>query len=41
MEQARARRLIPLIANGGLVFLFSPEDEIWLEQDPWANSTAA
>jgi hypothetical protein len=36
MEQARARKLLPQIANGGLVFLFSPLDESWLEQDPWA-----
>lgn len=38
MEQDRARRLIPKIANGGLVFLFSPNDPTWLDQDPWANS---
>lgn len=38
MEQARARRLIPKIANGGLVFLYSPRDETWVEQDPWVNS---
>jgi len=32
MEQARARRLLPMIANGGLVFHFSPNDERWLAQ---------
>ena len=37
LEQARARRLLPKIANGGLVFLFSPLDETWMEQDPWAG----
>lgn len=37
MEQGRARELLPRIANGGLVFLFSPLDEGWMEQDPWAN----
>lgn len=37
LEQARARRLLPKIANGGLVFLFSPLDETWMEQDPWAS----
>lgn len=37
MEQSRARALLPKIANGGLVFLFSPLDESWMEQDPWAN----
>jgi hypothetical protein len=38
MEQARARRLIPEIANGGLVFLFSPRDEKWMRDDPWVNA---
>lgn len=37
MEPARARRLIPLLAKGGLVFLYSPNDTAWLHQDPWAN----
>ena len=36
LEQGRARKLLPQIANGGLVFLFSPLDETWMEQDPWA-----
>jgi hypothetical protein len=40
LEQARARKLLPQIANGGLVFLFSPLDETWMEQDPWANGNA-
>ena len=35
LEQARARRLLPMIANGSLVFLYSPNDPVWLEQDPW------
>jgi hypothetical protein len=38
MEVGRARRLIPMIANGGLVFLFSPVDAGWMRQDPWANA---
>lgn len=38
MEQRRAQRLIPRIANGGLVFLFSPRDVNWLREDPWVNS---
>ena len=37
MEQGRARRLLPKLANGGLVFLFSPQDENWLKRDPWAG----
>lgn len=39
MEQTRARRLIPKIANGGVVFLFSPNDATWLAQDPWVNAS--
>lgn len=34
MEQARARRLLPKLANGGLVFLFAPDSE-WRAEDPW------
>lgn len=41
MEPSRARQLIPLIANGGLVFLFSPNDSTWLQQDPWAATPSA
>lgn len=37
MEESRARKLIPQIANGGLVFLFSPEDERWLDEEPWVG----
>jgi L,D-transpeptidase catalytic domain len=40
MGQARARRLIPLIANGGMVFHFSPNDARWLRGDPWAGASA-
>lgn len=38
IEPARARRLLPRIGNGGMVFLFSPRDRRWLERDPWASS---
>jgi len=38
MEVARARRLIPMLANGGMVFLYSPNDPTWLRHDPWANA---
>lgn len=37
MEQARARRLLPKIANGGMVFHFSPRDSNWMKNDPWIN----
>ena len=38
MEQSRARRLLPMIANGGMVFHFSPHDASWLRGDPWVNA---
>jgi hypothetical protein len=38
MEQSRAKKLSPLIANGGLVFLYSPADENWTTSDPWATA---
>lgn len=38
MELARAQKLIPLIANGGLVFLYSPNNQEWDSQDPWATA---
>jgi len=37
MEQSRARTLIPKLANGGLVYLFSPRDSQWMEKEPWAQ----
>lgn len=36
MEPARAKRLLPQLANGGMVFLFAP-DEPWLAGDPWLH----
>ena len=41
MEEARARRLLPKLANGGLVFLFSPNDESWMKRDPWVGADAS
>jgi hypothetical protein len=38
VDQARARKLLPQIANGSLVFLFSPLDRTWMRQDPWATA---
>ena len=34
METSRAQRLLPKLANGGLVFLFAP-DSNWMSRDPW------
>jgi hypothetical protein len=39
MEQPRARRLLPKLANGGMVFLFAPEKE-WMSDDPWVVASA-
>ncbi len=41
MEEHRARRLLPMIANGGMVFLFSPSDTRWLREDPWIRAGRA
>lgn len=38
MEQHRARALLPRLARGGMVFLFSPRDERWLREDPWLGT---
>jgi hypothetical protein len=37
MEMRLAHKLIPMLANGGLVFHFSPRDSRWMSEDPWAN----
>jgi hypothetical protein len=37
MEQERARRLLPMLADGGVVFIYSPNDPHWLQSDPWIN----
>lgn len=39
MEQARAKRLLPKIANGGVVFIYSPNVTDWLQDGPWAAAT--
>lgn len=39
MEQARARRLLPELADGGMVFLFAP-DQQWMADDPWVVGSA-
>ncbi|HYH83700.1 MAG TPA: murein L,D-transpeptidase catalytic domain family protein [Longimicrobium sp.] len=37
MEEARAQRLLPRLAGGGVVFLFSPNDADWVAHDPWVH----
>jgi hypothetical protein len=37
MEQQRARRLLPMLADGGVVFIYSPNHPRWLQSDPWIN----
>lgn len=39
MEQARASRVLPELANGGMVFLFAPNQQ-WLSSDQWVSSSA-
>jgi hypothetical protein len=38
MEQSRARRVLPELANGGMVFLFAPDPE-WMADEPWLASS--
>jgi hypothetical protein len=40
LEPARAHRLLPMLANGGVVFLFAPRAD-WLASDPWLNAGQA
>lgn len=39
MEPARAKELLPKLAEGGMVFLFAP-DERWMASDPWVTADA-
>lgn len=39
MEPSRAERLLPKLADGGMVFLFAP-DQHWLSSDPWVANDA-
>ena len=38
VEPARAEKLLPLLSNGALVFLFAPKSD-WLAGDPWIKAT--
>jgi hypothetical protein len=40
MEPDRARRLLPKLADGGVVFLFAPDSD-WMSRDPWASADAS
>lgn len=40
MEMGRAQRLLPMIANGGVVFIYSPTDPRWLRTDPWITDAS-
>jgi len=39
MEPERAERLLPKLADGGMVFLFAP-DQNWMSRDPWLTASA-
>ena len=39
MEPSRARRLLPELANGGMVFLFAPDAD-WMKRDQWVAASA-
>jgi len=38
MEPERAQRLLPMLENGGVVFVYSPNDGEWLGQGPWVSA---
>ena len=38
MEPKRAQSLLPKIADGGMVFLFAP-DQNWMAHDPWLSAS--
>jgi hypothetical protein len=37
IEPARAKELLPKLADGGMVFLFAP-DTNWMTRDPWLGA---
>jgi hypothetical protein len=39
MEPGRAKKLLPMLADGAMVFLFAPNDK-WMESDPWVTAAA-
>ncbi len=39
MELSRAQKLVPMLANGSVVFVYSPNAQ-WLAHDPWVTAAA-
>ena len=39
MEPSRARKLLPILSNGAMVFLFAPDDQ-WLARDKWVTASS-
>jgi hypothetical protein len=39
MEPSRAKRLLPALANGAMVFLFAPNEQ-WMQSDQWVTASA-
>lgn len=37
MEPSRAQKLLPILSNGAMVFLFAPDDQ-WLARDQWVTA---
>jgi hypothetical protein len=38
IEPSRAKKLLPALANGAMVFLFAPNEQ-WMERDPWVTAS--
>jgi hypothetical protein len=38
MEPSRAQKLLPILSNGALVFLFAPNEQ-WIQSDRWVTSS--
>jgi hypothetical protein len=39
MEPSRARKLLPILSNGAMVFLFAPNEQ-WMARDPWVTASS-
>ena len=39
MEPSRAKKLLPKLAQGAMVFLFAPNEK-WMDSDPWISADA-